>query len=459
MKSRLTIIVLLTCGFVAGWISSSYRSGEASVTSVAPLSGNPAAHQNPAPSGGRVDRRGHQTTPPRNVAAVMDDVVATDFLDMVGMVRSLGRLASLSDPEIREAWILLAGRKPENRHSECMLALYLWSRMREIQPDTELPVGWSFDDYPDALAAEQARQNMTRIETRLRAGEPVPDVVRRLYFQELIRRDPWSALDSWLEVSGPGDHFAEAAMFSSLLSDPASRERVLEKLRLWPAAGAMVGDLVLSIAQPWIVADPSAAKQWIEGVSDPALRKSLTAAVDVVAAARTPVQTWQESEPKSVSERAAIRSNSLRQLAYQDPDTGSRLVAAVSDPSERADLVRSFSGMLAAKDYNAWKSWRDDLPAGDFDQASAAGFNAWANEEPAAAGEWLNLRPAGNSRDLMASELVRVASSSHPEVAAQWIRSIDDPLMRQAAITVAITNIRPGDQAALRTIIGAAAEP
>lgn len=461
MKTRFPQTTLLIVGLIAGVAIGRYApmKGKTEEAASHTAQGGDAARALHAGPPLRQYKRGDRPAGHVDVQSVLSDLASTDWLDMVAMVNAVGRLHALSDSQVRQAWSILLQASPGTTYQEHLAALYLWSRMSAIEPGTTLPDGWNFDDYPDALAAEQARQNMQEIETRIRAGQPVPDVTRRLYFQGLIRRDPWAALDAWLELSNPGDHVAEAGMFSSLLIDPSSRDKVLEKLRSWPAAEGLVNDLILSIAQPWIVSDTAAAQQWIAGISEPTLRKSLDSRLDAVAAARSPVSAWQTSESKTGAERTAIRSHSLRQLAYQDPAAGSRLLESVADPAERADLVRSFSSMLAAKDYGAWKSWRDALPAADSQQANAAGFNSWANEEPAAAGEWLNQQPAGIARDTMASELVRLAASTHPDIAAQWIRSIVDPRTRQSAVTVAITNIRPDDQAAMQTILSAAINP
>jgi len=392
------------------------------------------------------------------VADVLRALTESDWCDSVAMVESVGRLAALEDAQIRLAWQVLQARGPDADQRMRITALYVWSRMGRLEKGVRFPDAWRTALAGDALAVEEVRQNMAAIEARLRAGEAVGDVERRAFFGELIRRDSRAAFEMWCAVSDPMEHLGEINLFTGMFGDPAQRSWLIERLQAWPAAQRYVDDLVVGMAQGWIAADPRQAASWVETVAEPALRDRLRRQLGVTLATVSPDTAWTWCAALPGDQRLAVRAAGLGQLAGSDMDAGASLLATtVPGSDERRELLDVFASVSAMTDIGFWKSWRDTLPAAEQEQATTAGFTFWAQDDPVTASAWLRGRPADETRDRLATELVRVAAAAHPEAAAEWIGAIGDANQRMTAISLALGNLEPGDCESLRLILKSAA--
>lgn len=392
-----------------------------------------------------------------NVTEVIDEFLHTDWVDMASMVEAAGRVAALSDPDVRKAWSIMLGRLPEKTHPEQVLMVYLWSRMAELEPGTELPEQWASTMNPDSLSVERVRQSMAFIAECLRAGETITDEDRRAFFRELVKTDAAAAFDFWLEVSKPLDHIGEIGTFSSLLSDPSGREAALNRIRRWHGEKLYQDELIVGMVQPWITDDLANASNWIASLADEELRNRLMTKLAVAKGAGRPEEAFQWSANLPPNQRVAARAMSVNQLASEDPSTGMKLIATVEDSVERTELVKSFSNMLAMQDIRSWTEWRDQLPAAERQAANSTAFGSWAADQQEEAARWLGSQESGQERDMLAAELVRISAAQNTEVAAHWIRQIESPRERMMAVSMALGNIEPGDLPRMEAILEAAA--
>jgi predicted phosphoadenosine phosphosulfate sulfurtransferase len=76
--------------------------------------------------------------------------------------------------------------------------------------------------------------------------------------------------------------------------------------------------------------------------------------------------------------------------------------------------------------YSEGLSWAMSLPS--FSQRMGIGrlTNDWAEEDPAAAADWINQLPQGEARDQTTAYLIDVIQGDSPSIAFQWAQSISN---------------------------------
>ena len=394
----------------------------------------------------------------RSVFTKLESFLSTEWADAVALIDVCGEVAAFNSGEVRVGWDFLQKRSFKGTHQERALSLYLWSRMARLEPGLPFPESWTAGMEMDALIAEEARQSMGQIAERLRAREPMADVVRRAFFKELIKKDARAALEFWFEVSEPLDEIRDLPLFSELLRDPAQREATLARLRKWPGEPQYVDELIIAMAGPWLTADLVSSEAWIRTLPQSQLKERMLTQFGTAHGVGNPHETFRWSENLPIAQRTSARSMSLIQLAESDPASGMLLINSVKDPGEREALTRTFASTLAFTDVDSWMQWRDALPAADQNLANSAGFPAWADRQSDQASEWLRKQAPGKERDVLATELVRITAAKNTETAIAWINSIQDPRHRMTAISSALNNIEPGDTARMQAVLDAVAK-
>lgn len=452
MRSLPTSFLYLSAGLVVGWTGALLIRPVTTVAPTAQRNATPAP--TPAVTASSQKPSSENT---RDLRSIVEEFLAVDWQDTVALIRSSGRVASLDDHAVRQAWNLLTSRSHTHSHQEKALALYLWSRLVRLDPALRFPDLWSREMNPEALLAERVRLSMDSLRQRLISGDPVDVYERAAFFKELAQKDPASGLDFWLRVSNHLEHVGELSYFSVLLRDPATREATLSAVRT--AAGGDANELITALAGPWVVADLHESGDWIKTIIDPLLRDRLTNLLLVTSAGALPATAFEITEHLPVAQRTAARATGIGQLAYEDPATGMLLLETVSDPAERAELIRVFGNTLAMHDTDAWLAWRDTLPPPEHDHANSAAFTSWAVQQPAQAAAWLHSQPPGQERDQLAAELVRITAADQTETALAWINRINNPRDRLMAVSMALGNLQPGDIQRMETILRAALPP
>ena len=74
----------------------------------------------------------------------------------------------------------------------------------------------------------------------------------------------------------------------------------------------------------------------------------------------------------------------------------------------------------------------------------------WTSIDPESASQWLAERPASGSRDIGAMALAKAAWANDPERAMSWLVTINDQVMRQAAIERGLRDWMEHDAASAR---------
>ena len=64
----------------------------------------------------------------------------------------------------------------------------------------------------------------------------------------------------------------------------------------------------------------------------------------------------------------------------------------------------------------------------------AASCPAWANDDPTAAGQWLQTLPAGASREAAVETYVNNLAYSSPDLAAPWVETLTNDTLRNNQI-------------------------
>lgn len=394
-----------------------------------------------------------------SLTRIVEDFLGVEWSDTVALIRASGELHALDTGGIRQAWRILEKRAHTGTHQEKALVLYLWSRLARLDSSIRLPEAWSRDMNPEALLAERVRQSMDVIRQRLAAGESVDVYERKAFFKELANRDPAAGLAFWLSVSNHLEHIGEIAPFGVLLRDPIHRDVTLAKVRAAADSPSDAAELITALASSWVTADLAEAGAWINTLGDAELKKRLTALLLVSSASALPATTFEITETLPVDQRTSARATGLAQLAYEDPASGMLLLDTVKDPAERRELIRVFGNNLAMHDTEAWLAWRETLPPEEHDHANSAAFTSWAVLKPTDAAAWLKTHPAGQERDQLAAELVRITAATQTETAIGWIQQIANPRDRLMAISMALGNLAPGDTQRMETILRASLPP
>ena len=80
--------------------------------------------------------------------------------------------------------------------------------------------------------------------------------------------------------------------------------------------------------------------------------------------------------------------------------------------------------------------WVENLQEGAVkERAMAAVVSIWADDDPNAAGEWLNTFPVEESLDRAVNAFARRMVDSDPETAVAWAETIVDPEIRAHSLT------------------------
>jgi len=391
------------------------------------------------------------------VERLLDGLLFADSTDMVALVEGLGELTRLDGAGVRRGWSLLAGRHPVDTMGGSAAVVYLWSRMVALGERVAIPPGWGADQFASTIELVRVREDLPALLDRMRAGENLSGAERRAVLIDLARENPLDAVRLWTASTRPWDFRADARWLGAALADPAARAATMSELRRWQGGqGGDLGAATLALAWEWIARDPGDVESWLREPAQADVRDVVMQQVSNVRALSDPRGAWSWSEALPEAERRRALGMSAAQLANRDPAEGARLIATLSAPAEREAAIREYGKTLAANDLEGWKNWRESLPEGERAWANRAAFDLWVFHEPDAAVDWLGRQAPGAAKDEMVTTLVDVYAARDPQVAAKWIRSIEDPRRRRSAAVAALGGAGPENLETVRTILAAA---
>ncbi len=457
----LTGLLCLACGWWLRGATGSQIDAKSAlfpppIQSTAPQAGPDASGQHAARARAGVSPSGEGgNTGQHGMHAGVERMFTTDPADMLAMMEAIGTLTRMSDAEAKDAWDELSRRTPSMGFGNSLSVLYLWARMTRMGGDVEIPAGWGAEQYQQAIETEKARRDLAKLENRLHSGEQLLEAEKRALLTEVMRKDPLKAVELWCLSTKPEDYRSDAKWMGDLLTNPATRDGIMVRIRAWQN-GSDVAGVVSNLARNWIARDPAAVERWLQEPEQADVRDLLMNEVVNARSLADPAKAWEWSRDLPEEERLQALGTSAMQLAVRDPASGIQLIAGLENPGEREAAIKNFANILAAQDFDQWQAWRDSLPAAEQEVANESAFPLWVNMDVDKATEWLDTRPAGEARDRLVAAMVNYHAQKDPETCAEWIRTISDASRRREAAGAALSNVGPYDLEQIRIILDAA---
>lgn len=306
--------------------------------------------------------------------------------------------------------------------------------------------GWAESDLPQAVAwvkglpdGETKRQALMNLSWRWMETAPQEAVEYATSLPPGRTREQvlGQAASNW----GMRDPAAASAWAVGLPEGEARQRALVSVLGAWSSSaptdaatfvanlppGGLQTEAALGVAGVWAEQSPQEAMSWIRGFTDPSVKEQAQARV---------LGTWARNDGEGASdflraqpaghERDVLVTSAINGLAHQDPSQAAALTTLISAESDQRG--------------NAW--------------SQVAG--AWAQEDPAAAAQWLGGLPAGGQRDAALNGFVHSSLFNDPSVAATAAALITDPAQRAAAVQMVAGRWRDVDREAaerwLRTV-------
>ena len=197
-----------------------------------------------------------------------------------------------------------------------------------------------------------------------------------------------------------------------------------------------------SVLTTWTRNNPQEAIAWAEANGTPAEgtpgadQGNFAMAGIVSQLAKTDVD-WAlrlaESQPASMA-RGRMIDSLADQLVSQKGDVAAREAAMnIADESLRGGMVSRMASQLAQSDPAAAANWVQSMPAGDTrNKAMASIIGPWADKDPAAAAAFLTTIPLSPESDDSRARLAQTIGRKDPESALPWAGSITDPKARMS---------------------------
>ncbi len=389
-------------------------------------------------------------------------MLKTDDADLVELMESIGAMTRLNDDEVRQAWVELSQRGPNRGWSSRMAAIYLVTRLGRIGEHAQLTGAWNAvgDEYKNAFEAEAARRDPAAIRAQLETNTAVSEAARRVYFSQALQENPTQAVELWLRSTPPESLGDQAEWFGDALAQGGeAREKIMALLREKKGGNESFPWLISAMASDWMSRDPAAVEQWIAQPGQADIRDAVLSQLVAARGLANPEAAWQWSTVLPDNLRREAITFNAGELANHHPEVGKKLLAALEDPLDRTEAIKSFSSIHAANNYADWNTWRAALPPAERDTANESAFALWARNEPDQAVQWLGSRPPGEAKNAMVASLVHVVASENTDLAIQLIGNISDPKTRREAVTIALQSVSTSELDKIRAILAAAERP
>jgi hypothetical protein len=309
--------------------------------------------------------------------------------------------------------------------------------------------------YFAGLAREEPRGAMVR--TRREGAPPPPSQVSAAVEAALMRPDPLertAELARLLQGLGPDAVGDVRAAYDAVFVDVGDVEIVL--LAEWWAQfdprGAFdwthrewVGKhpaVVASVIRAWAARDPEEARQAIDEIAKPVLRRGSVEAL---------LRGWEESGepglvdyvaglPFGVARQVAIATLARRKVLRNGSEEAFRWAEGLSDDHPdrfKLQVFRRVASAVAEVDPHAAAAWAEQHSAGEYGDGLFRRVGVrWAKRDGPAAMAWLAALPAGDQRDAGVQETYREWLSRDAEGATAWMRSSELEPWLQPALTL-----------------------
>lgn len=136
-------------------------------------------------------------------------------------------------------------------------------------------------------------------------------------------------------------------------------------------------------------------------------------------------------------ERARIMSHFAMRLAEQDRAGAIRWAESLATDEEKSIAFGNIALVLSASDPEAAATMLSDsgVPSRDFDVAVVQVVQRWAAQSPAEAAAWVVQFDAGEARSAGLQAIATQWLEENPQAAYSWIQSIQEPAIRDEALT------------------------
>jgi len=242
-------------------------------------------------------------------------------------------------------------------------------------------------------------------------------------------------LDAVLDHMPSGDHFQQAVsgIFSSWAREnPAEAAAAVMEL----PPGRVFANAVRQIASQWVDSAPSKKDvfDWASRLPEGEARQEAISAV---------IGEWSSDAPQDALNAlsalsAADRKSAMQSLAsgwsQKNPEAVLQWAAALSDPAERTNIVRSALSRWAGNSPESAARYVERLPESERSGAIQAVVNQWASKDTEAAANWLRQQPQGAAKDSAISSIAHTISREDPQTAMDWAATISDPANRNRQI-------------------------
>ena len=195
----------------------------------------------------------------------------------------------------------------------------------------------------------------------------------------------------------------------------------------------------------WASADPAAAKAWIDGQGEPAVRLLYGfALVDGWArsdlAAATNHVLGLPDQPNNDRMMEIVAGEQVR----QDPAGAGSWALGLPEGALRSTAIQEVATRLVWADPPAAIDWVAGIPeSGQRQDSMSTAMGIWARTDPASAGTYLTEMPEGAAKDRAVGAFSQAAAPEDPGASAAWAATISDATLReQSLVAVARTWLR-----------------
>lgn len=201
----------------------------------------------------------------------------------------------------------------------------------------------------------------------------------------------------------------------------------------------------------WASADPAAAKAWIDGQGEPAVRLLYGfALVDGWArsdlAAATNHVLGLPDQPNNDRMMKIVAGEQVR----QDPAGAGSWALGLPEGALRSTAIQEVATRLVWADPPAAIDWVAGIPeSGQMQDSMSTAMGIWTRTDPASAGAYLTEMPEGAAKDQAVGAFSQAAATEDPGTSAAWAATISDATLREESlVAVARTWMRRDAEAA-----------
>lgn len=189
-----------------------------------------------------------------------------------------------------------------------------------------------------------------------------------------------------------------------------------------------------SVVNEWVIRDPGGAAQYLLGLPESKEKAEVL---------RYAIGSWGFEELENVTsfvqqmpagkDRDVAMAQVVHMLSEDEPAKGLSYLRTIEDPELAGQAARALLGAMVKTDPQSAAAIAAQLPEGAQAAAFAGLVGNWVEENPRAAGEWINTLAPGDGRDSAVHSYVNEIREKDPATATHWAMTIEEPKKRVEA--------------------------